>query len=273
MTPTWHSEQPPELVDVPLTGKIRALFRALLLVPVLLLGVAVMLVLRLAERPIHGAARPWTAWITVVVCRLALRILGLRLHSTGQPMRASGIFAANHCSWLDIFSLNAGAPLIFVSKAEVGAWPGIGLLAKITGTVFVRRARAEAAAQRDMFLDRLSAGQRLLFFPEGTSSDGQRVLPFKPTLFAALFSEPLRETQSVQPVSVSYTAPSGRDPRFYSWWGDMEFGPHLLQVLAEPRQGHVTIHWHNPIKVADVADRKELSAAAEAAVRSAHPAS
>ena len=167
------------------------------------------------------------------------------------------------------FALNAAAPLYFVSKSEVAAWPGIGWLARATGTVFVRRERREAWAQKHIFEDRIAAGHRLMFFPEGTSSDGLRVLKFKPTLFAGLFAEALVDLW-MQPVSVTYRAPIGSEPRFYGWWGDMDFGPHLLKVLATRRQGRVEVTWHPPMRVADFEDRKALSAAAETAVRGGH---
>ena len=120
-----------------------------------------------------------------------------------------------------------------------------------------------------MFEERLKVGHKLLFFPEGTSTDGQRVLPFKPTLFAAFFADDLRDLLWVQPVTVHYQAPEGEDPRFYGWWGDMELAPHLLQLLAQKRQGAVRLIWHAPVKVSDFESRKTLAKHCEEAVRSA----
>ena len=178
---------------------------------------------------------------------------------------------ANHSSWLDIFALNAEKRVYFVSKDEVASWPGIGWLAKATGTVFIRRDARQAAEQKRVFEELLSAGQKLLFFPEGTSTDGLRVLPFKPTLFAAFFAENLRDLLWVQPVTVVYHAPRGEEPRFYGWWGDMDFGAHLLKTLGASPQGRVEVWWHDPVKVSDFADRKVLARHCEAAVRAAHP--
>lgn len=184
-------------------------------------------------------------------------------------MRGPGAMVANHASWLDIFALNARAPVVFVAKAEVAGWPGIGLLARATGTLFIQReARGEAARQAEALAGRLRAGQRLLFFPEGTSSDNRRCLPFKPALFAGLLLPGLPTGLRVQPVTVRYEGPPGEDPRFHAWWGDMEFGPHALAVLAAPRGGRVTVTFHPPIPV-EGRDRKRLAAEAEAAVRSA----
>ena len=270
MTPTWRSEDSPTYPPIRILDWGRVALRGIALLGVLVLGVLLTALLRLIERPVYGTGRPWTGWITVLVCRLALWIMRLRVIHTGAPMERDGAFVANHSSWLDIFVLNAAAPLFFVSKAEVAGWPGIGWLARITGTVFVRRNRQEADRQRALLEGRIAEGHRLLFFPEGTSTDGRRVLPFKPTLFAALFSEALSDIQ-VQPVSVVYAAPDGRDPRFYGWWGDMEFGPHLLHVLAARRQGKVEVVWHPPLQVADFIDRKTLAHAAEQVVRKGHP--
>jgi 1-acyl-sn-glycerol-3-phosphate acyltransferase len=152
----------------------------------------------------------------------------------------------------------------------VAGWAGIGWLARATGTVFITRKGAEAKAQRDLFEVRLRAGHRLLFFPEGTSTDSRRILPFKSTLFAAFFTHGLQHLLHVQPVTVIYSPPAGTDQRFYGWWGDMEFAPHLLAVLARPG-GAATVVLHPPIAVDATADRKALALACEAAVRSAHP--
>jgi 1-acyl-sn-glycerol-3-phosphate acyltransferase len=84
---------------------------------------------------------------------------------------------ANHAGWLDIFTLNAVQRVYFVSKSEVAAWAGVGVLARVTGTVFIDRQARQAAEQARMLQDRLAAGHRLLFFPEGTSSDARRVHP------------------------------------------------------------------------------------------------
>ncbi len=271
MSPTWHSEELPKYPEVGIAGRFRVAWRGALLLVVLLTGVVGTLLLRLLERALHRASRPWTGWITVWVCRLSLLCLGLRVEIKGRPMEANGILVANHSSWLDIFVLNSVAPLYFVAKVEVASWPGIGWLARLTGTVFVRRDAREAGRQAALLEERILAGHRLLFFPEGTSTDGQRVLPFKPTLFAPVFSQHLREVTSVEPVTVAYEAPVGYDPRFYGWWGDMEFGPHFLHMLAAADRGRVTVTWHAPLRVSAHKDRKEIAKAAEAAVRSTHP--
>lgn len=266
--PTWTApEGEPPPVRIGPAGWLRVVLRGVPLGVTVFGGLAVLLVLRLVERPLFGLRRPVTPWITVGVCRAALRILGLGYRRRGRPMRGQGALVANHVSWLDIFVLNAAAPVYFVAKAQVAGWPGIGWLARATGTVFIRRDPREAAEQALLIEARLRAGHRLAFFPEGTSTDGLRVLPFKPTLFAAFFAHGLAEMLQVQPVSLVYRGPAGGDPRAYGWWGEMSFGAHLVAVLAAPRQGRVEAVYHPPLPVAAFAGRKELARAAEEAVR------
>ncbi|SMR71901.1 lyso-ornithine lipid acyltransferase [Aliiroseovarius halocynthiae] len=267
MSATWLGEHEPNEFHPSGMDYLRIIRRGLPLGLLVLCGLILLLLIRVFERPIFGRHRPLTPHITQFVCRNAFRFLGIRFTTTGAPMRQKGAVVANHAGWLDIFSLNARKRVYFVSKSEVAAWPGIGWLARATGTVFIKRDRKDAQNQIEIFRTRLMAGHRLLFFPEGTSSDSQRVLPFKSTLFAAFFTPELRDFMWVQPVTLRYFAPEGRDPRFYGWWGDMEFGPHLLQTLAAKRQGQVELVYHTPVKVSDFAGRKELAAYCEAAVR------
>lgn len=271
MTLTWNPEEEPELPKITPAGWFRVVVRGLALLIILLVGVVIKTIVRLIEVPFHGAHRPWSPYITQAVCRLAFKVLRLKREVEGTPMTGQGAVVANHSSWLDIFTLNAHKRIYFVSKAEVAKWPGIGLLARITGTVFIARDPKQAKAQTRLFEERLKAGHRLLFFPEGTSTDGMRVLPFKTTLFQAFFSDELRDILQIQPVTVVYTAPAHQEERFYGWWGDMEFAPHLLQALATRWQGSVKITYHDPVRVADFADRKALAKYAEQTVRAGMP--
>jgi len=269
---TWTSDELPETHKITPMGWVRVLVRGLL-VGTLVFGCLILLLLvRLVERPLCGQGRPITPYITQFVCRTAFLLIGIGYKRIGEPMVGAGAVVANHSSWLDIFALNAAKRIYFVSKAEVAKWPGIGWLARATGTVFIARDRTQAAAQVGVFKDRLGHGHKLLFFPEGTSTDGLQVLPFKPTLFAAFMDDSLRDTLSIQPVSVIYTAPKGADVRHYGWWGDMEFATHLLATLAQSPQGSVTVVYHDPVRVADFANRKVLAAHLENAVRAGHSA-
>ncbi len=247
-----------------LLGWAIALVRA---VPIALLcfgGMIVLLILRAIERVFAGTARPVTPFFVQTVCRASLALMGLQLTVIGQPMRQSGIVVANHASWLDIFTLNAALRICFVAKSEVARWPFIGPLAQATGTLFITRKTTEAKRQQAQFETRLAAGDRLLFFPEGTSTDSTFILPFKPTLFAALFGPDMGDLY-VQPATLRYRAPDGQPASFYGWWGDMEFAPHLATTLTARSQGRIEVILHPPLRVADFAGRKEGPATGERA--------
>ncbi|MEL7114679.1 MAG: lysophospholipid acyltransferase family protein, partial [Pseudomonadota bacterium] len=224
MSATWQSDAPPmELPRITMLGWVRVVLRFFTLVVLLFGGLAVFFVVRGLERPFAGDRRPASAYIPQWVCGSALAVLGLRFRALGQPMTEPGAQVANHTSWIDIYALFRRAQVFFVAKASVATWPAVGFLSRSVGTVFISRDPKEAAAHRAMFESRLRMGHRLVFFPEGTSTDGSRVLPFKTTLFAAFFEEGLRETLYIQPVSTRYWTPAGMDDRFYCWWGDMTF--------------------------------------------------
>ena len=263
VSPTWYGDAPP-----PAPRRLgawdwaRVLRRGVPFALVTFGALGLSLLLRAVERPLCGGRRPVTARLTQGVCVAAFGWMGLRRRVRGQPMSGPGLIVANHASWIDIFALNACARVVFVAKEEVAGWPGIGWLARATGTAFIRRARRDAGRQAEMLRARVAAGERLVVFPEGTSSDGRRVLPFRPALFAAAVP-PAR----VQPVTLRYTAPEGADPRVYGWWGEMGFAAHLVQVLALPAQGTVEVVFHPPLDPAGFDSRKALAAEAERIVR------
>lgn len=271
MSPTWDSEEPIAQTPITAAGWLRVGFRGAVLAVVVFGGLALMLLMRLFERPMFGVDRPITPYITQAVCRSAFVILRLPLLARGPRMKVPGAVVANHGSWLDIFALNARKNVYFVSKSEVASWPGIGWLARATGTVFIQRDPRDVRNQIATFEERLQHGHRLLFFPEGTSTDTLRVLPFKPTLFAPFFSERIVHDMHIQPVTVIYHAPEDEDPRFYGWWGDMGFAQHLVKVLAQGEQGKVELVYHAPVRVDDFPNRKSLASHLETLVRSAHP--
>ena len=266
--PGWAEVAEPEIATPSGKGWFRVVMRGVPSVVLIATCFVLLTSIRIVERPMFGARRPVSPWITVFVCRNVLRIIGIRYVVHGKPATGRAAKVANHGSWLDILVLNARVPLYFVAKSEVATWPGIGWLARMTGTIFIDRTdRRQARAQAELFEARLLAGHKLLFFPEGTSTDGRRVLPFKTTLFAAFLSDHLRPQLRLQPVSVVYHAPPGEEDWFYGWWGSMSFGAHAVRVLAAPRQGRVEVMYHPPVAVADYSDRKALATTCEAEVR------
>ncbi|SDE09148.1 1-acyl-sn-glycerol-3-phosphate acyltransferase [Paracoccus isoporae] len=268
--PGWIGDPPPVTPPPGWRVWLRILRRGVPAIGILALGVPVLVLLRAVERVFAGPRRPVTGPFVQMVCRGVLFAIGLRWRRIGRPMTGPGAVVANHSSWLDIFTLNSAMPVFFVAKSEVSTWPGINILTRVTDTHFVARDRRFAAAQSAQFASRTRNGHRLLFFPEGTSSDGIRVLPFKPTLFQGFLDPDLPRDLAVQPVTAIYHAPENSDPRIYGWWGDMALGPHILAVLALKRQGRVDIVLHEPVPVGGK-DRKTLSRLTEEAVRGALP--
>lgn len=196
--------------------------------------------------------------------RLVCRILGIAIERCGSvaPSRPT-LFIANHTSYLDIEILGASIPASFVSKADVDGWPLFGWLARLQRTVFIDRKRGSVARQRDALGARLRAGDHLVLFPEGTSGDGQRLLPFKSALFGAVVESASDRDITVQPVSVAYLRldgmPLGRSYRpLFAWYGDMALAPHLWTMLGLGRLG-VSVTFHPAVRAADFPSRKALA--------------
>jgi 1-acyl-sn-glycerol-3-phosphate acyltransferase len=212
-------------------------------------------VTRLGPRVVQG----WAA--------TALPLLGLSYAARGVPLRGRGALVANHSSWIDIVALQRAAAPFLVSKSEVRGWPGIGLIGRAIGTMFIDRRPALAKRQEAELLARLARGDHMALFPEGTSSDGRRVLPFKSSLFGVFFAPELGGRVAVQPVTIAYRPAPDLPADFYAWWGEMDFAPHLARVLARSRGGRVELTFHPPLDVAAAGSRKALAGAAEHAVR------
>ncbi len=209
--------------------------------------------------------------------RIAARLLGFRVSVRGEPVRERPLLlVANHVSWSDIIVLSSVANVCFIAKSEVRKWPVFGILAVLQRTVFVEREKKGRTAQQasDIAL-RLAGGDAMVLFPEGTTSDGNRVLPFKTSLFGAAHAA-IRETGEekviVQPVSIAYTGvhgmPMGRFHRpIASWPGDVQLMPHLKGILKEGAID-VEIRFGEPVSVTADTNRKELARIMEARVAS-----
>ena len=208
-----------------------------------------------------------TALIATLWGRLGLLVSGLKLEVVGKHMKHGGALVANHVSWLDIFTFHSAAHISFVSKAEVRRWPVIGFMARVTGTLFIERNPRLAKTHQKALLERLDRGDQLCFFPEGTSTDGRRVVEFKSTLFSVFHTPELIDHVWVQPATATYFAPKGQGADFYGWWGDMRFDSHILAMLAYSRGGTVRVTLHDPVKASDFTTRKELARYCENVVR------
>ena len=218
-----------------------------------------------------------TPWIPTLLHRTICRIMGIRIRFSGTLQSARPLLLLpNHVSWLDIPVIGSITPLSFVAKADVMGWPVIGFLTRLQRTIFVDRGRrTKTAATVGEMAVRLKEGNPIVLFAEGTSSDGNRVLPFRSALIGAIESaiaaDPVHEVVHVQPVSIVYVAANGL-PLGYSerhavaWYGDMDLAPSIMEIL---RLGaiDVVISFAEAIPYDQAADRKAIARAAERAVR------
>lgn len=265
---TWDAERPAELPPLRLGQRARGLAR--------LAAFATLTAGCLGTFLIGRALRHWLGrWVIFhfvaarLWARLGLVLMGLRLVVHGHPI-GCGALVANHCSWLDILALRATHLIYFVSKAEVADWVGIGYVTKVAGTVFIERRRSAAKRQEQILLERIAAEQLLCFFPEGTSSDGLRVLPFKSSLFSAFFHDGHAEDLAIQPVSLRYRPAPHLPPSFYGWWGTMGFEQHMWDVLCRSTGGTVEVIFHPAVAPDSFVDRKALAEHCGRAVARGH---
>lgn len=237
--------------------------------------IALYLVWTLSLMPVQGLGlalrRPWTRTFPMFYHRWCCRILGFEVRAIGSPTtRRPALFVCNHVSYADITILGSIIAGSFVAKTEVARWPLFGWLAKLQRTVFVDRRMRSTASQRDAMTARLAAGDALILFPEGTSSDGNHVLPFKSALFGA--SEAMQAIQpvAIQPVSVAYTRldgiPLGRLLRpYFAWYGTAALAPHLWSMIGLGTV-EVVVEFHPLTYFADCGARKVLAQYCQARV-------
>jgi 1-acyl-sn-glycerol-3-phosphate acyltransferase len=235
----------------------------LLLLPFQLIGIAFKL--------------PLQRGVPYIYHRILCALIGIRVREIGKRSPDSPLLIlANHASWLDILVITSLAPAVFVAKKEVAGWPVFGWLAKLQRTVFIdrqRRHRTGAATQE--IAERLNGGDAVVLFAEGTSSDGNRILPFRSALIGAVHhvigSSTHHERVTVQPLSLAYVnlngLPLGRAFRSrVAWYGDADLIPHLIGVCAAGAVD-VVVSWGEPVSYDMNADRKDIARVAEQAVR------
>lgn len=262
--PRGTGEGRPLLPERRVRRRLRAIRRMLLL----LLWTAIAVPLQAVLLAVPGPAKVrFARFYWQVFCRL----LGMSVRVIGVPERPPGgrpvVFVSNHSSWLDIPVLGARLQACFVSKDDVAEWPVVRTIARLGRTVFVSRRASNTARERDDMARRLADGDNLILFPEGTSSDGCRVLPFRSSFFAVAEGE---DPPLIQPVSLVYDRlaglPAGRATRpIFAWYGDMDLASHAWR-LAQFGGMRATVLLHAPLEPAAFASRKALAQAAWTAV-------
>jgi lyso-ornithine lipid O-acyltransferase len=167
-----------------------------------------------------------TAWLQRW-CRFACRVLGIRVSTHGSIPR-SGLLVCNHLSYLDVVVLSSIRPCVFVAKGDIAAWPLFGWLTRAAGTIFVDRAhRLSSPVVVDLIRDAVSGGAVVVLFPEGTSSDGSTVLPFK----SALLESAVQLRCPVATAAIQYALDQGSVANEVCYWGDVTLVPHLLNLF------------------------------------------
>lgn len=192
-------------------------------------------------------------------CRRIGRAIGLEIRSGGHGI-SRGLIVSNHLSYLDVVVIGSLHPCAFLSKAEVRSWPAIGWAARAAGTLFVRRESRTDIARAAASISRLiGTGGSVMVFPEGTSTDGSRVLPFHPGVFDSVAGSAIRIT----PIRLAYRLRDGDPAEEVCYWRDMTFVPHFLRLLGKERV-IAEVRIGEPFQALD--DRKALARAAHAAV-------
>ncbi|MGA1607575.1 MAG: lysophospholipid acyltransferase family protein [Planctomycetota bacterium] len=202
-------------------------------------------------------------WIVHRWARSVLRVLGIRVEVHGTVPAGGCLLVSNHISYVDIFVLASLRPVAFLSKSEVAHWPGIGLVTRIVGIRFIdRSSRRGLPTLGGILVDEARAGHGMIFFPEGTTTEGVDLLPFRPALLSAAADQGF----PVHYAALAYRTPDGCPPaeKAVAWVGDDEFVPHMLAFLRLPR---VRVAVHLGSEPAVEHDRKALAARLEAAVR------
>ena len=225
---------------------------------------------------IQGAALlfklPWRQTFPKWYHRQVCRIAGLKVERRGRQSREHPtLYVINHVSYLDIEVVGSLIKGSFVAKAEVKSWPLFGLLARLQRSVFVERRAPKTAETRDEMGRRLEAGESLMLFPEGTSGDGNRVLPFKSALFSVAERRPKGRPLTVQAVSVAYAKldglPMGRYLRpYFAWYGDMDLFGHIWGAFGIGKVS-VVVEFHKPVTFEQFGSRKAMAEYCQAQVQ------
>lgn len=214
----------------------RLIRRAVALVFVLLMSIVRFWLMRLGgNATLENRAR----WVQQT-CKRVLRAMDICCHVDGA-IPANGVVVANHLTYLDIAILSAAMPCFFVAKTEIERWPYFGKAASVGGTLFINRSSLTSAEKvAKAISERLKLSIPVLFFPEGTSTDGAML-----RFHSRLFEPAVRVGAPVTAATIRYVTSDGSSERELCWFGDDDFGPHLVKTLRMPAF-HAEIHFGEP---------------------------
>lgn len=244
-----------ETTPISIRGWARMIRRALMLLVLLIVFVPLHYVFR-----IFAYGSPFPMWFL----RLAARVSGAKVKVVGTHLKRDVFYVANHVSWIDILSLAGASGTAFVAKAELAQAPLVGWLASLNRTVFVKREhRMGVAAQINALKEALADNWSVTVFPEGTTTDGQSLLPFKTSMLSVL--EPPPPGVLVQPVLLDY----GPVAEWIGWIGNEGGLNNAKRVLARKGTFELTVHFLEPFSPADFRGRKAISVEARRRIEEA----
>ncbi|CAM3753820.1 lysophospholipid acyltransferase family protein [Parendozoicomonas haliclonae] len=233
--------------EFPLTVLLRRIWRATAIVGIIALGIVLAFWIQLLiwaepsrtpSKWVNDLRLNLKQWWLGLLCKT----MGVKIHKRGGPWTGTTLMVCNHISWLDIPILATSLPFHFLAKSEIRKWPIIGWLAAVTGTLFIRRGSGDSRSITRQLSCYLSLGNSILFFPEGTTSDGNRVLPFHSRLFESAITSDV----VIQPITLAYCEAGRPHPRA-PFIGDDSLVPHIWQMLGE-KQIHIHLVYHPPLK-------------------------
>ncbi len=237
----------------------------------LIIWVLMMYAIRLACMPIRLISKSADARSRRAVLRLfskgVLAILGMRIDVQGRPPAMPYLLVSNHLAAVDIFVLGSLLGPIFISQGDVAHWPLVGLVARSGDTIFIDRTRLRDIVRvNQLIADKLRGGEGIVFFPESTTSEDGRLLPFK----TALFEAPVQAKLPVHYMSLSYAAPPGGPSALEAivWRDPVSFFGHFLRIAALPRSKAIVVFGEQPI-AGD--DRRVLARKLQEAIEASRP--
>ena len=261
---TWEKENVDEIPPIGFFHILKGLLRLLVFLPLTIFLVIIFLIFKAILKPLNLnypvflIRKSWSV--------LILRLFGLKLKVIGKQSYNSTIFVSNHISWTDILVIQSVLDIIFVAKSDVKKMPGLGFLAGIANTVFIDRNPQKISKDSLILKKKIEKGELICFFPEGTSTDGLRVLKFKSGFFQLLFDGIYNQNtyiKKVQPLSIYYKVHNKNLSKdFYGWWGSMSIISHITKILCLS-SGSVELKFHDSLNSEEFNDRKEIALAAE----------
>lgn len=251
-------------------GHIRAIVKMLAFIPLCLLSYLLLAGCDLLRLP--PTAKYHTVRLLYWMC---MALLGLRVRLKGELAPGPALIVANHCSYTDVLAIASLGNIFFTPKSEVRDWPLVGPVVGRFQVLFVDRKPGQTRRTQQMIFAHLRKGGRICVFPEATTSDGRRLLPFKSSLFSLAEQWEGPQPLTVQPVTVVYRSVNGRPmndevwPKV-AWYGDIDIVRHLL-LMFSLRRVEVEALAHPPITLQEGETRKELCRRAEAIIVESYP--